>query len=205
MVVVPRNKGSPVEDDLSETATLSVLEAENSQLVQRITDLQQDKWMLEEKVNRLSLEFESLEKDNTVKGQIIEYYCMEGRAGATVSSSTSSSALSCSSSINNHYSSSQRDSPSSNHFPNHQSSSDHHKLSVKKVVDFIKDRGAASIGVTDHHQSQEKEINRRLQRMLEETLTKNMFLQQDLESLSNEVVRLSKESSKVCDVSSSST
>ena len=206
-----RSKVSPVDiDDLSETATLSVLESENSQLVQRITDLQQDKWKLEEKINLLSIEVESLKKDNEVKGQIIEYYCMEGRAGATVSSSTSAFALSSSgtSSSNHHHhqsssSGTRRESASSltsnlNHSYHSSSSpsastsdSHHNKLSVKKVVGFIKDRSSS---ISDSHVSQEKEINRRLQRMLEETLTKNMFLQKDLESLSNEVVRLSKES-----------
>jgi hypothetical protein len=36
------------------------------------------------------------------------------------------------------------------------------------------------------------ELNRRMQRMLEEMLTKNMHLQTNLEQLSLEVVRLSK-------------
>jgi hypothetical protein len=58
------------------------------------------------------------------------------------------------------------------------------KMTARKVFDFIKDRGDENL----------KEINRKLQRLLEETLTKNMFLQQDLENLSHEVVRLSKES-----------
>ena len=40
--------------------------------------------------------------------------------------------------------------------------------------------------------AQQKEELQRMQRMLEETLTKNMHLQKDLEHLSTEVVRLSK-------------
>lgn len=56
------------------------------------------------------------------------------------------------------------------------------KLTIKRIVDFIKDRGDENL----------KEINRRMQRMLEETLTKNMHLQKDIETLSNEVSRLSK-------------
>jgi hypothetical protein len=38
----------------------------------------------------------------------------------------------------------------------------------------------------------QKEEFQRMQNMLEETLTKNMYLQKDLEHLSQEVVRLSK-------------
>ena len=196
------SKGSPTEttDDLSETATLSLLESENSQLVQRITDLQQEKWKLEEKVNLLAIEVDSLKKDNEVKQQVIEYYCMEGRAGATVVSSASSSS-------NNHYSSSSasmsgRESSSShiNHSYHHSSSSastslEHHqpKLSVKKVVDYIKDKGQSIANNSSDHITQEREINKKLQRMLEETLTKNMSLQKDLESLAIEVDRLTKE------------
>ena len=42
------------------------------------------------------------------------------------------------------------------------------KLSLKRVVDFMTDRGDDNL----------KEINKKLQRMVEETLTKNMHLQQ---------------------------
>ncbi|CAJ0951862.1 unnamed protein product [Ranitomeya imitator] len=38
-----------------------------------------------------------------------------------------------------------------------------------------------------------REMNKKLQNMLEEQLTKNMHLQKDLEALSQEIVRLSKE------------
>jgi hypothetical protein len=54
------------------------------------------------------------------------------------------------------------------------------RLSMKKFVEILK-------GDEHVHES-----NRRMQRMLEEMLTKNMHLQTDLEQLSLEVVRLSK-------------
>jgi len=41
------------------------------------------------------------------------------------------------------------------------------KLTLKRVVDFVKDKGDENL----------KDINRKLQRVLEETLTKNMHLQ----------------------------
>ena len=41
------------------------------------------------------------------------------------------------------------------------------KLTLKRMIDFVKDRGDENM----------REINRKLQRMLEETLTKNMHLQ----------------------------
>lgn len=66
-----------------------------------------------------------------------------------------------------------------------QSSSNQHpaidKLNMKKMMDLL----------VNPNDSQKEEMQR-MQRMLEETLTKNMFLQKDLENLSQEVVRLSK-------------
>ncbi len=41
------------------------------------------------------------------------------------------------------------------------------RMTLKRVMDFVKDKGDESA----------KEINRKLQHMLEETLTKNMHLQ----------------------------
>jgi len=57
------------------------------------------------------------------------------------------------------------------------------KLTVKKLVDFIKDKGDENL----------KEVVRKTHRMLEEMLTKNMHLEKDLEAMSQEVVRLSKQ------------
>lgn len=68
----------------------------------------------------------------------------------------------------------------SDHLSGHAAHNSADKLTVKRVVDFIKDRGDEG----------QKEINRKLQRLLEETLTKNMYLQKDLESLSNQLVKL---------------
>ncbi|XP_052781589.1 GRIP1-associated protein 1-like [Mya arenaria] len=55
------------------------------------------------------------------------------------------------------------------------------KISFKKMLDIVKsdDQGL-------------RDMNKKLQNMLEETLTKNMHLQNDLEMMSQEIVRLSK-------------
>lgn len=67
------------------------------------------------------------------------------------------------------------------------SSPSNERLSMKKFVEKLK-------GDEHIHES-----NRRMQRMLEEMLTKNMHLQTNLEQLSLEVVRLSKGTdSNVC-------
>jgi polyhydroxyalkanoate synthesis regulator phasin len=54
------------------------------------------------------------------------------------------------------------------------------KLTLKRVVDFVKDKGDENL----------KDINRKLQRVLEETLTKNMHMQRDVEKLTLELARL---------------
>ncbi|KAK3102118.1 hypothetical protein FSP39_008912 [Pinctada imbricata] len=56
------------------------------------------------------------------------------------------------------------------------------KITLKKVLDLV----------NKHDEQSAKDMNRKLQNMLEETLTKNMHLQKDLEVMSQEVVRLSK-------------
>ena len=59
------------------------------------------------------------------------------------------------------------------------------KMSFKKVLD--------KLDLVNKTEGQDiKEMNRKLQRMLEETLTKNMHLQNNLQTLSEEIVRLSK-------------
>jgi chromosome segregation ATPase len=131
-----------------------LLERENNELVARITALQQEKWTLEERINQLELSVGALSDDIQRKTDIIQYYSMEGRADPPL----------------HRYGSS--DKQAALH------STD--KLTVKRVMDFIKDRGDENM----------REINRKVQRMLEETLTKNMHLQQNLDSLSQEVVRL---------------
>lgn len=61
------------------------------------------------------------------------------------------------------------------------SSTGSEKFTVKKVVDnfhhFIKDKDSENL----------KEINRKLRRVLEETLTKNMHLQNNLKLLTDEL------------------
>lgn len=74
----------------------------------------------------------------------------------------------------------------SDHFSGHSAHNSTDKLTVKRLVDFIKDKGDEG----------QREINRKLQRILEETLTKNMVLQKHLEIISDENVELKKQLSK---------
>ena len=56
-----------------------------------------------------------------------------------------------------------------------------HADKLKRMVDILV-----------HPDAETRKDMQRMQNMLEETLTKNMHLQKDLENLSQEVVRLSK-------------
>lgn len=142
---VLQSDGSSGGHDSPSRLSPTLLENETSNLLAKVTYLQQKNWTLEEKVNHLEMSNEALVDDLLKKTAIIQYYCMEGRAGV--------------------------------HSPVVQD-----KLTIKRIVDFIKDKGDENL----------REMNRRMQRMLEETLTKNMHLQKDVETLSNEVSRLSK-------------
>jgi hypothetical protein len=140
---------SLVNESLSKFSETAVeLEHENAQLVSRLSQLQQEKWALEERTNQLEVSLAELREELLLKKEMIQFYCMEGRSD-----------------------------PQHGH---HQSPLHADKLTVKRVVDFMKNRGDENM----------KEINRKLQRMLEEILTKNMHLQQNLETISDELVRL---------------
>uniref|UniRef100_A0A8C2WHP9 GRIP1 associated protein 1 n=1 Tax=Cyclopterus lumpus TaxID=8103 RepID=A0A8C2WHP9_CYCLU len=111
---------------------------EVGELFQRLAEVQQEKWMLEEKVKHLEVSCSSMAEDICKKSSIIETYVMDSRIGGLGS----------------------------------------------VLRDLVKP-GDENL----------REMNKKLQNMLEEQLTKNMHLQKDLEVLSQELVRLSKESS----------
>lgn len=120
-----------------------LLEQENNDLLGRLAALQEEKWILEEKINHLEVSNSSMADDLVSKTAIIQYYCMDHKC----------------------------ESGSTQHLPVQE------KLTVKRLVDFLKDKGDENL----------REINRRMQGMLEETLTKNMHLQKDLEVVSREL------------------
>ncbi|XP_041348524.1 GRIP1-associated protein 1-like [Gigantopelta aegis] len=125
----------------------SDVEHENNELLSRITELQQQKWKLEEQVNHLETSNGCMANDLLSKTAIIRHYVMGSKTECGPST------------------------------PIHED-----KNSLNKILDIIKKGDDQEL----------KEMNKKLQRMLEETLTKNMHLQQDLEIMSQELVRLSK-------------
>ncbi|XP_026223217.1 GRIP1-associated protein 1 isoform X2 [Anabas testudineus] len=125
---------------------------EVGELFQRLAEVQQEKWMLEEKVKHLEVSCSSMAEDICRKSAIIETYVMDSR----------------------------RD------------------VSGGAVGGSQGDRGGLGSVLRDLVKPGDenlREMNKKLQNMLEEQLTKNMHLQKDLELLSQEIVRLSKENS----------
>ncbi|XP_031148979.1 GRIP1-associated protein 1 isoform X3 [Sander lucioperca] len=128
---------------------------EVGELFQRLAEVQQEKWMLEEKVKHLEVSCSSMAEDIRRKSAIIETYVMDSRrdvSGAAVGG----------------HGGSQGD-----------------RGGLGSVLRDLVKPGDENL----------REMNKKLQNMLEEQLTKNMHLQKDLEVLSQELVRLSKESS----------
>ena len=59
------------------------LEQENYQLLNRITELQKEKWVLEEKINHLEQGCSAMAEDLMHKTELIQFYCMERRPGSS--------------------------------------------------------------------------------------------------------------------------
>lgn len=141
------NTGSPQSQrpaDLSDD--------EVGELFQRLAEVQQEKWMLEEKVKHLEVSCSSMADDICKKSAIIETYVMDSRRDVSGAAAVS-----------------------------HGSQAERGGLG-SVLRDLVKP-GDENL----------REMNKKLQNMLEEQLTKNMHLQKDLEVLSQEIVRLSKD------------
>uniref|UniRef100_A0A1A8DKP5 GRIP1 associated protein 1 n=1 Tax=Nothobranchius kadleci TaxID=1051664 RepID=A0A1A8DKP5_NOTKA len=127
---------------------------EVGELFQRLADVQQEKWMLEEKVKHLEVSCSSMAEDICRKSAIIETYVMDSRRDVS------------SSAVGGH------------------GGAQGDRGGLGSVLRDLVKPGDENL----------REMNKKLQNMLEEQLTKNMHLQKDLELLSQELVRLSKES-----------
>ncbi|XP_073397320.1 GRIP1-associated protein 1 isoform X2 [Dendrobates tinctorius] len=138
------NSGSP-QSQPQRPAELS--DEEVSDLFQRLAEIQQEKWMLEEKVKHLEVSSASMAEDLCRKSAIIEAYVMDSRIDV---------------------------------------SAIHGQVDRSSLSSVLRD-------LVKPGDENLREMNKKLQNMLEEQLTKNMHLQKDLEALSQEIVRLSKE------------
>ncbi|XP_068213035.1 GRIP1-associated protein 1-like isoform X1 [Palaemon carinicauda] len=130
-----------------------IVTEETASLVNRVTDLQQQKWQLEERITHLESSSAAMAEDILKKSAIIQHYCMDrGSEGSSTPTSPVPPALG-------------------------------EKLNVRRMLELIRGGGG---------EESVKEINRRLQGLLEETLSKNIQLHQDVENLSQQVHQLSK-------------
>ncbi|KAK1801074.1 hypothetical protein P4O66_022776, partial [Electrophorus voltai] len=148
------NKSNTSSPQSQRPADLS--DDEVSELFQRLAEVQQEKWLLEEKVKHLEVSCSSMADDICKKSAIIETYVMDSRRDGGGSAS-------------------------------HQGE----RGGLSSVLRDLVKPGDENL----------REMNKKLQNMLEEQLTKNMHLQKDLELLSQEIVRLSKDSSPTPKVS----
>ncbi|KAL6119004.1 gripap1 [Pungitius sinensis] len=131
---------------------------EVGELFQRLAEVQQEKWMLEEKVKHLEVSCSSMAEDICRKSSIIETYVMESRIDV------SGGAIGGHGGHGGH------------------GGSQGERGGLGSVLRDLVKPGDENL----------REMNKKLQNMLEEQLTKNMHLQKDLEVLSQELVRLSK-------------
>lgn len=124
---------------------------EVGELFQRLAEVQQEKWMLEEKVKHLEVSCSSMAEDICRKSAIIEAYVMDSRRDVSGPG------------VGGH------------------GGSQGDRGGLGSVLRDLVKPGDENL----------REMNKKLQNMLEEQLTKNMHLQKDLELLSQELVRLS--------------
>ncbi|KAG7332687.1 hypothetical protein KOW79_004521 [Hemibagrus wyckioides] len=142
------NKSNTSSPQSQRPADLS--DDEVNELFQRLAEVQQEKWLLEEKVKHLEVSCSSMADDICKKSAIIETYVMDSR----------------------------RDGGGAASHGAHQGE----RGGLSSVLRDLVKPGDENL----------REMNKKLQNMLEEQLTKNMHLQKDLEMLSQEIVRLSK-------------
>ncbi|KAM7437952.1 regulation of modification of synaptic structure [Porites harrisoni] len=125
-------------------STVSMLNDDTTDLIERLADVQQEKWLLEEKVHHLEENAAALAEDLIQKSVIIQAYAMETKIGPVAESPKSSPA------------------------------------SISALKEKIK--SPFGKGKADN--------TRKIQLMLEETLTKNVQLQRDVDAMSKELEKL---------------
>merc|ERR1719507_2582528 len=138
------------------------LEKDNQALVERVAGLQQENWALEEKLVMLEQSGAAMADELVIKSELVKQYCMTGQQGKRGGMGTSNS--------------------NSSSPVQPERSVSHAGRLMKEKLDRL---------VNKENQQHVQEVSS-MQAMLEETLTKNLHLQQDLENMSQEVVRLSK-------------
>jgi len=146
-------------------------------LLAKIEALQNDNFGLRTKSQMLEASAAAMADDLVRKSEIITHYCMEGKH-VSVLKSQSTSFGSSSSLSGGGTTGSTEDQKSHSNQPN-------------KLMKVMEQKAMSLKNSLNNNVNQERDM-KQMQRCLEETLTKNMHLQKDLENMSLEVVRLSK-------------
>ncbi len=185
---------------VTSVASSGTLEAENVSLLSRISTLQQDNWRLEEQVDQLRHELAN-------KSRLIEFYCIRsdgrsagnGGGGGTTSPISSSSVVDHGTSNRQSFNRdlSRQNSGSSSVSSSQTGMSNSTQNPVLRMVSFLKEKGeqvtssgsgGSGFGDSSPKSTAMMDVNRKLQHMVEEILTKNMHLQANLEELSNQLM-----------------
>ena len=185
---------------VTSVASSGTLEAENVSLLSRISTLQQDNWRLEEQVDQLQHELAN-------KSRLIEFYCIRsdgrsagnGGGGGTTSPISSSSVVDHGTSNRQSFNRdlSRQNSGSSSVSSSQTGMSNSTQNPVLRMVSFLKEKGeqvtssgsgGSGFGDSSPKSTAMMDVNRKLQHMVEEILTKNMHLQANLEELSNQLM-----------------
>lgn len=154
---------------------------EQAALVDRLTQLQHDKWVLEEKLSYLEQANSSLSEDLANKSDIIKQYFLNQALKSTNTSIDGANNFNNPNSINNAISSRKTS------FSNNVNHILLEKPSLKKVVDFLKERSQVS---TFESENISREATKKMQVMLEETLIKCLKLQENLDYVTCELNKL---------------
>jgi len=175
------------------------LAEENCRLVERVAQLQEAIWSCEERVQYLETTNAGMADDLVQKSALIDHYSMRGLRECGVSEqnspahqlhlSTSSSSLTGGTVEPKEQHQSQHQSQHHNHQQQQQQQQQQQPL--RKVLDFVREIKEITDG--DGGKKETEAMRRRMGQVLEETLTKNMALQKDLETMSDEVTRLTAE------------
>jgi predicted nuclease with TOPRIM domain len=165
---------------------------DHAALIERVTRLQHDKWMLEEKLSYMEQANAALTQDLADKSQIVRQFFLDQAMKSAANHSMSHNSHPQSNNATYGSGTGGSSTPSSSRrvsFPNNFNQLLSDKPSLKKMVDFLKERGQVSslIGGVSESETITREATKKMQIMLEETLIKCLKLQENLDLVTSEL------------------
>jgi len=157
---------------------------EQAALMGRLTRLQHDKWTLEEKLSYLEQSNAALNEELANKSDIIRHYFLN-----QVIRSQGNHQQQSNSSLPSFLAPSGGSSKMSSLLPSNINQILTDKSSLKRVVEFLKER-SQQVGVSSDSENVTREATRKMQVMLEETLIKCIKLEENLDFVTKELNKL---------------